>query len=127
MIINEVFRKLFRLSPPYCATCDVLEQQLAAVNAEKAQLLNALLDISRPVVAEKSEINIKEIKPIHRAGVPWRVRQQMLEENDRANAAVLRRVAKENEALTDEHPASYDIEGLEKQLNINPANGTNNA
>lgn len=71
-----------------CKSCEILKEQLDIANLEKKELLSQILDITRPVVAEKNDINIKEIEPIRPKGIPWRVRQAKLEAESRSLARI---------------------------------------
>ncbi len=103
-MISELLRKWFGLESG-CQTCEVLRTQLDESNRERRELLHKLLtkDQAEPV-AEKEE----EYVPIQPQFVPWRVRQQMLEAEDRKKAELLKR-------------NSEDIEKLEKELGVSHA------
>lgn len=121
MIINELLRKWFNLEAPHCSSCMVLESQLIIANAERERLLSTMLEFTKPIAEEKH--NVKDIVPIHTRALPWRVRQQMLEENDRAKAAAMRRAAEESAQLNDTVPnkqpiTQEHIEEVERQLGI---------
>jgi hypothetical protein len=111
-MINELFRKWFGLDPISCATCEVLSAQLANSERERRELLAKLLDKDKP---ESSSPVAEEMKPVGQQFVPWRVRQQMLEAEDRKRAELMR--AKREEM-------NPKIEELEKELEINHAEGT---
>jgi len=70
-----------------CPSCEVLKQQLEYANYEKKLLLNSIIsprqtqDIPKEVVFPES---------ISKAGIPWAVRKQMLEAEDRKKAALMR-------------------------------------
>ena len=70
-----------------CDSCDTLRAQLEIANAEKKQLLETILEFTRPV-AREVPVNIKEIEPIRPKGVPWRVRQSKLEAESRVAARI---------------------------------------
>lgn len=103
MIFNELFRKWFGLDPRHCESCDILREQLNKSEAERIDLLHRLLDKDK---AEPSAPPMGELKPILPQNIPWRVRQQMLEAEDRAKAKLMR----EKQAEIDE---------LEKEVGIN--------
>jgi hypothetical protein len=75
--------------------------QLSIVNQEKAQLLDTLLNLAKPNVEERAPIN-KEINPILPKALPWRARQQMLEEEDRIKARKMKEIESEIEKLETE-------------------------
>jgi|SRR5215831_12333827 len=103
-MIKELFYKLFRLDPPICDTCEVLRTQLEKSEVERKELLHLLLKKDQPV---EPVTQPEVLEPILPKFVPWRVRQQMLEAEDRKKAAQLR-ADKEKE-----------IASLEKELGIN--------
>ena len=86
-----------------CQSCEVLKELLAAERHDKQQLLNKLLADPTPEVKNETPIEITRPKVM-----PWRVKRQMLEAEDRAKAASMRNAAK---------PDS-EIETLEKELDI---------
>jgi hypothetical protein len=86
-MLKQLFYKWFGLSDVPCETCEVLREQLAKSDAERKELLQRLLDKDKPEPLIASIEPPQEIKP---AFVPWRVRQQMLEAEDRKQAELLR-------------------------------------
>lgn len=69
-----------------CESCETLKMQLSIANQEKATLLNRLLE--KPVELPKEDTStLKPILPNRQ--LSWRVRQQMLEREDRAQARIL--------------------------------------
>ncbi len=115
MIINELLRKWFNLEAPHCNSCEILESQLTLANNERERLLSTMLEFTKPSVEER--VNVKEIVPIQTRAMPWRVRQQMLEENDRAKAAAMRRNAEYNDTVPTTVTAEQ-IDKVEKQVGI---------
>jgi hypothetical protein len=101
-MIKQLMYKWFGLSDLPCQTCEVLRLQLDESNRERRELLARLLekDTPEPVVAD--QVEPKAITPQF---VPWRVRQQMLEAEDRHKATLLKNKQKE-------------INELEKELGI---------
>ena len=102
-IWRQLMHKWFGLTEASCESCDILRMQLAESNAERKELLHRLLD---PKQAEPPPIQSEEHIPITPQFTPWRVRQQMLEAEDRAKAKLLKDRVKE-------------IEKLEKEVGIN--------
>lgn len=89
-----------------CQSCETLRQQLEFSNYEKTQLLNKLLKEPEP---EPKPIEAPQItRP---RGIPWRVRQQLLEQEDRVKAQRLRDVPKPD-------VEKVSTEDLEKDLKI---------
>jgi hypothetical protein len=87
-----------------CASCETLKQQLESVNHEKNRLLDRLLT---PPTVETVAQPIRE--PTRPLNVPWSVRKQMLEREDREKAKLMRDAPKPNQVST---------EDLEKELNV---------
>jgi len=71
-----------------CKNCEVLKQLLETEKYENKQLLQWILDLNKPNenVSIPLEMPI-EIKP---KNIPWSVRQNMLEAEDRKRAQILR-------------------------------------
>ena len=84
-MIKEILYKLFGVEPFPCNSCETLRGQLESVNFEKKILLDRLLNPSVPVVQEK-----EEYEPIKPKNIPWIVRKQMLEAEDREKAKLMR-------------------------------------
>lgn len=101
---KQLLYKWFGLTQPSCLTCEVLRDQLDKSEAERMNLLARLLDGSKP----ESVVQTDEPIPIKPQYVPWRVRQQMLESEDRKQAQLLREKNKEIE--------DSRIQELEKEL-----------
>ena len=106
-MISELLRKWFNLDPSTCEACDILRAQLDESNRERKELLHRLLDKDKIEPLPEKEEDLVPIKPQY---TPWRVRQQMLEAEDRKKAELLRR-------------SSEDIEKLEKELGVIPNAG----
>lgn len=113
-MVKELLYKWFGLDPiPYCASCEVLRAQLDESNRERKQLLQVILDKDRTPVETTREIEPQPLKP---SFVPWRVRQQMFEAEDRKKAQLMRE-------KSDEIRASK-INELEKELGVEDGTGT---
>jgi hypothetical protein len=96
--------KWFGLTPIPCNSCEILREQLDKSERERGELLHRLLDKDKPEpLPEKAEEHV----PIRPQFTPWRVRQQLLEAEDRKQAELMREKHKE-------------IEKLEKELGIEP-------
>lgn len=111
-MIKEILYKWFGLEEKPCESCETLRRQLELVNHEKSQLLELVLEKNRPEPATQIPSNLKPVLPV---SLPWRVRQQMLEQEDRQKARVLRQ-QQEQEELAKKH--NTEIESLEKELDI---------
>jgi hypothetical protein len=80
-----------------------LKESLSIERQFNQVLLQKLLDKDKP---EPVPTTTEELKPIRPQFIPWRVRQQMFEAEDRKKAELLRGKA-------------VEIEKLEKELNVN--------
>jgi hypothetical protein len=70
-----------------CESCETLKMQLAIANDEKERLLSRLLE--KPALEPKIDTdNLRPILP--RASTPWRVKQQMMEQESRHEAQLRR-------------------------------------
>lgn len=96
-----------------CKSCIVLQEQLATVRFENKQLLEMLLP-KKEVAPAIVEEELKPIKPRH---IPWAVKQQLLEQQDRDKARILKKLDEERK----------DISQLEKELSINIPEDQSNA
>lgn len=119
MIISEILRKLFKLPPPYCEACDaldatieILKQQLECERFENRELIRSLMSLYKPQVEERapSSIGIDPIKP---RSIPWVVKRETLEAEDRVKAQLLR------DKATEMSSHSEIIKDVEQQLGIN--------
>lgn len=90
-----------------CESCENLKFELAQVRLENSRLLDHIL--AKPV--PEPEVKQEFIKPVLPNMIPWRVRQQMLEAEDRQKA----RLMKEH---TNKEPKSNTVEELEKELGV---------
>lgn len=89
-----------------CASCETLKQQLALANQENARLLELIVRQNEPI---REEITSTLPIQVQSRSVPWRVKQQMLEQADRERAQALRR--NQNESINE----------LEKELGVDDA------
>lgn len=110
-MIKQLLYKWFGLSDLPCESCEILREQLAKSDAERRELLTRLLDRDKP---EPSPVMEEELKPITPQFIPWRVRQQMLEAEDKKKAQLLKDRANE-------------ISELEKELGVKDAVSTGDA
>ena len=103
-MIKELLCKWFGLPlVPACNTCDVLRDQLEESNRERRELLQKLLD--RGVPEPAPSVVSEELKPITPQFIPWRVKQQMLEQEDKR-------------ALQLKKEKAAEISQLEKELGV---------
>ena len=99
-----------------CQSCEILKQQLAIANDEKRHLLNKLINPTELVEAEKEPPVL--LKPRH---IPWKVKQQILEAEDRKAAELKREKQKEINNMNSIKPinnTNEDVAELEKELDI---------
>lgn len=90
-----------------CPSCDVLREQLNLANTEKQRLLDLILEKNRP------EIPVPQLvpQPISKTNyMPWKVRQQLLEEEDRQKARILREKELEKEMGISDAPEHQSVE-----------------
>lgn len=98
-MIKKLMYKWFGLTDDPCESCEILRLQLAESNRERRELLQRLLE---PVKTEPPSIPSEEMKAITPQYVPWRVKQQMLEAEDRQKAKLMRDRAAEIDKLEKE-------------------------
>jgi hypothetical protein len=87
-----------------CSSCETLRQQLEISNYEKKQLLNRILEKPEPI-AEKEPPEITRPRSI-----PWNLRKQIMEREDREKARAMKEAAKPDSAIT--------VEELEKEMKV---------
>jgi hypothetical protein len=90
-----------------CLSCETLKSELAAVRFQNEQLMKNILEIVHPAPVPLVERKEVEFKPLVTS---WRVKQQMLQENDRLAAAAMK--AKKAEM----YESSKSTQQLEKEL-----------
>lgn len=106
-MISQLLRKWFNLPVQSCQSCEILRDQLEKVERDRSELLSRLLDKPK---AEPLPEKTEDFKAITPQFVPWRVRQQMLEQEDRAAAKIMKDRTKE-------------IADLESELGVGVAKG----
>jgi hypothetical protein len=98
-MITELLKKWFGLPlVPACTSCDILRDQLEKSEVERRELLHKLLD--RGVAEPAPSLVSEELRPITPQFIPWRVKQQMLEQEDRRAAQLMRDKQKEIKEIT---------------------------
>ncbi len=100
-MIKQLMYKWFGLVDEPCETCEILRLQLAKSDAERLDLLHRFLDKDKPEPPSEKE---EELVPIKPQFTPWRVRQQMLEQEDRKKAQLMK----------------DRVDELEKELGVKP-------
>jgi len=89
---KQLMYKWFGLSDAPCESCEILRSMLDESNRERKDLLHRLLANKEP---EPPSIQSEEPVPVGPQFIPWRVRQQMLEQEDRQKANIMRDRTKE--------------------------------
>lgn len=95
-----------RLDSHICKGCEILRHQLEIANLQIDKLVNKITEKPEPVIINNQPPVLTMPKTI-----PWAVRKQMLEAEDRAKAQSMR-----NAALPDSQKT--DVTELEKELNL---------
>ena len=80
-----------------CESCETLKQQLEIANYEKKMLLDKLTKEPEAPLPVNKEIPVSVPKMI-----PWNVRRQMLEREDREKAKAMRNAAQPDPTMSDE-------------------------
>lgn len=96
-----------------CQSCETLKEQLNISNHEKAQLLSRLLEKPEPIPERTTAPPPQAVRP---TAIPWKVRQQLLETEDRKKAQLLKNAPKPDAPVAEVKVA--DIEELEKEMDI---------
>lgn len=102
-----------------CQSCETLKMQLNIANSEKERILEALLEKSKPVEVANAKVP-GELKEVRKA-LPWHVRRQMLESEDRETARILREKAERDKNIIgtpEPKPVEEQISELEKELGV---------
>jgi hypothetical protein len=115
-----LFHKLFNPHCPHCKeereeagrnlTVEVLQLEIARLREENKRLLDRILE--KP--EEPKPVQEVDLQPIRSKTLPWNVKRQMLEAEDRRQAQILR-------AQKDE------VNRLEKEMGVNDAVGSSDA
>jgi hypothetical protein len=71
-----------------CQSCETVKMQLAIVNAEKRQLLELIVSLTKPAEIQAPSPQIGEKESVTKL-MSWRVQRQMLEAEDRKKAQIL--------------------------------------
>lgn len=100
-MIRLLLYKWFGLdSSVHCEACEILREQLHKSERERTELLHRLLDQNKS--EPPSTKDEEELVPINPKFVPWRVRKEMLEAEDRKKAELIRRSKENSEKLEKE-------------------------
>lgn len=110
---KQLCQKWFGLSDAPCETCELLREQLHKSDAERKELLHRLLE---PAKVEPPSTVHEEFQPVTPQFTPWRVRQQLLEQEDRKKAQLMRSAAETARGMRNEH--TEQIDKLEEELGV---------
>ena len=92
LMFKQLMYKWFGLTDTPCESCEILRMQLEKSDAERRDLLHRLLE---PKQAEPPSTPSEDYVPITPNFIPWRVKQQMLEQEDRVKAKLIKDRTKE--------------------------------
>lgn len=81
----------------FCKSCDILKMELAIVREQNKQLLDTILDFTKPKVEETPVREVNSFVPQVRT---WKQKQRLLEEEDRVRAKVIAEMEKELDIST---------------------------
>lgn len=115
--MSNFFHRLFN---PHCPECrdelreskvSEVEEALKRENARMQEMIDRLFDrlLEKPEVVVDERKPASTVKPSH---IPWRIRQQMLENEDREKARLLRDAPKPDPKTVEE------IKNLEVELGV---------
>lgn len=84
-----------------CKSCETLKLQLEIANESNKRLLDTILEFTKPRMEEvsKTPVELESIKP---KAIPWRIRKEMLESEDREQFRILKERQKSLEELEKE-------------------------
>lgn len=114
-MIREILYKWFGLEEFPCHSCETLKIQLALKNEENTKLLNTILEMNKP--KEEIKVETRTIQPVQPKNIPWSVRRQMIEAEDRKAAELIAKKARE----AAEQGVDETIRELEKELGVEDA------
>jgi len=104
-MIKEILYKWFGVEERGCVSCEVLRNLLDKSEFERRELLAKLLEKEVPIERIESAPAPEVVRPVH---VPWSIRRQILENEDRAAARKLR----------DKNREIQEVSKLEQELGI---------
>lgn len=114
-----------------CESCETLREQLTFANYDRKVLMETLIKQAFPEKEAEKPIDLDSLRPMSTGKMPWRVRQQQLQDESRQKLAQLKHNAEvAADTLHSEsggvkfNPAnSQTIEQLEKEMSLTvPAN-----
>lgn len=102
-------RRLLSIPQEPCRGCEAYQQQMTHMIYENEKLLRYILEPKEMQAA--APIKEEEPEPIVPKIVPWKIRKEMLEREDRQKAALMKQAKEEQQQA---------IEELENRLKVNP-------
>lgn len=125
MSLTKWFHHLFNPHCPDCVeadrceSCEVFRQLLESERHEKNKLIDQIIELTKPEQVIEVKKSVDDKIPIN-ANMTWKVRRQILEQEDRTRAKVLA-----EQKLNQIKPLT--TEELEEQLGISDSDRENNA
>lgn len=114
-IIVGFIRRLFNIDPAPDPVVEVLRSLLEAEKFKNEKLLQQILDLTAPKVQPVVREEQKIAQPVRTSNfVPWSVKRQLLEAEDRATAKTLREKQEADAKIK-------SVEELEKELGVSDA------
>lgn len=113
-------RASFRQEDKPCESCETLKQQLELANYEKDKLLNRIMEKPEPVI-ERTLAPEPVTRPRF---LPWAVRKQALEAEDRAKAKAMKDAAKPDtpKVATEDLEKAMDDAAAERERSAKSSN-----
>lgn len=90
-----------------CSSCKILKEQLDIANADRKQMLDTLLSLTKPEVVQAPPTIVSPVLP---KTMPWHQRQRLMEEEDRNKARIQRETDKLEIELGVKEDGSADSE-----------------
>ena len=111
----ELRREYKTSEPKICESCETLKMELAHLHQDNQRLMDRLLEKPTPIPEIRGD-NVTPILP--RRGVPWNARKQMLEENDRHKAKLMKDAPKPSPVDTTLEELESDVLSAEREREI---------
>ncbi len=108
-IFTRIIEKVFKLEKEEvlpCASCERLHLLLEQERVEKGKLLSVIISKGEPAPATTS-VTKEPIKP---SFIPWHVRKQQLEAQDRVQAKILRDLQNVDKEIEDANKISATVQ-----------------
>lgn len=102
-----------------CNSCEVLKIELEQIRFQNKQLLDTILEYTKPSRPEVAVVHDDNLKPISPSHIPWNVKKQQLELNSRKKLMEDEKSAEE--AIMVER-RKKELEELEKRVGVSDAN-----